>query len=369
MEPTDFRELLIGQGARWPEANAAPADFGNRHGEYSRGQSEAALFVQGDLAWFEVTGDDRAKYLHNFCTNDVKRLVPGQGCEAFVTSVQGKILAHVHLFCGQTAIRVVTTAAAADRLLMHWEKYHINEACEFHDRRSAWASLLAVGPDAAERLTTLGLAAPSLGVRNHFWFDTPPQQMHVARVDWLGQPGFLLTVERTQLSETWERLVAAGLAQAGQLAFDALRIEACYPQYGTDLTDANLAQEAHRDAQAISFSKGCYLGQEPIARIDALGHVNQELRGLRFQSPVMPPVGTALFSSTAADAKSVGKITSITLSPSDDLPVAIGLIRRGFLEPGQPLLARWNEETPAASEAAATGFTCENPAQVFWTGP
>ena len=107
-------------------------------------------------------------------------------------------------------------------------------------------------------------------------------------------------------------------------AFHAARIEAGVPLFGVDFNDSNLPQEVGRDHEAISFTKGCYLGQETVARIDALGHVNQQLAGVRFLGATIPEPGTSL----THDSRAVGQVTSATYSPRLDSPLALAMLRR-----------------------------------------
>jgi folate-binding protein YgfZ len=343
----EWQQWLTQQGAQWAETpdghGDLPESFGHPHAEYTWIQTESFWCPRPDVGWLEVTGRDRAKFLHNFCTQDVRGLVPGAGAEAFITTVQGKVFAHVFLFAGHDSLWIANLGSPVSRLLAHLDKYRITEDVEFHDRSATRASLLVSGPDAEDKLVGLGLAAASLGPLNHFWTDLPTAadssvRVHVARVDWLGQPGYLLSFDadsglESLLCRAATALTARGIHPVGQAAFEAARIEACFPWYGQDFSEANLAQEIQRTAQAISFTKGCYLGQEPIARIDALGHVNQQLRGVRLSRGPVPLPGTPIFPPGGGD-KPIGKITSATISFADDQPVALALMRRGSDRPG-----------------------------------
>jgi folate-binding protein YgfZ len=129
-----------------------------------------------------------------------------------------------------------------------------------------------------------------------------------------------------------------GLAEVGGAEFDALRIEAGTPVFGKDVTEKNLPQEFARDDRAISFVKGCYLGQETVARIDALGHVNQVLKGLEIEpGNECPEPGTGL----EVEGKRVGVITSAAVSPSRGRPIALGMIRVGQATTGTTLRLAW----------------------------
>jgi tRNA-modifying protein YgfZ len=130
-------------------------------------------------------------------------------------------------------------------------------------------------------------------------------------------------------------LLAAGAVACEEGAFDAVRLESGTPLFGRDITEDNLPQEIRRDAQAISFTKGCYLGQETVARIDAMGHVNRLLTGVRFLSgaATVPLPGTQLSSGD----KVVGHVTSAAWSPRLKQPLGLALIRRAHSSPGTKL--------------------------------
>ena len=141
-----------------------------------------------------------------------------------------------------------------------------------------------------------------------------------------------------------ESLLAAGrdlgLVEAGPVVFEVLRIEAGTPVFGKDITEKNLPQEIGRDARAINFVKGCYLGQETVARLDALGHVNQILRGLVFEpGSACPPAGAALEDGD----KRVGVVTSLAFSPARNAPVALALIRTSHSAPGTKVQVKQSE--------------------------
>ena len=128
----------------------------------------------------------------------------------------------------------------------------------------------------------------------------------------------------SETSAVGSQLTDGGGVSIGVDAFTAARIEAGFPLFGLDFDETNLPQEIGRDRQAISFTKGCYLGQETVARIDALGHVNQQLLGVRYSGAVVPNAGLEL----SLAGNKVGRVTSVAFSPKVDAPVALAMIRR-----------------------------------------
>ncbi len=155
----------------------------------------------------------------------------------------------------------------------------------------------------------------------------------VRRVDIAGPDGFLLSSAWEQASGVVRSLCESGVIDCGPEAFEAARIERGFPLHGRDISDQNLPQEVNRDVLAISFVKGCYLGQETVARIDALGHVNKRLVGLRFAGATVPEAGTEL----TVDGQTAGHVTSAAYSPRLSAPLALGYVRRGKEAPGTRL--------------------------------
>lgn len=290
-------------------------------------RASAALFDLPGWAHIELTGADRAKFLHNFCTNDVRGLAPGQACEAFVTSVQGKILAHVFIFAEPDALWIDAAPGLAEKVVNHLSKYHISEDVEIADRTGDLSAIYLVGPRSDEVLARCRIDVPTT-LPGHAQAALPQRAVSIRRNDFLRMPGYMLVTHPTALAALREQLLKGGAVAGGKEAFDALRITAGFPEYGADITEANLAQEANRTAQAISFTKGCYLGQEPIARIDALGHVNQQMRLLRLVDGPRPAVEDEIVAGET-DPRPAGRVTSVAIDYETGLPIALALVRRG----------------------------------------
>jgi folate-binding protein YgfZ len=321
--------------------------FGDPRAEYAAARDDCAMFDVSQRSQIEVTGADRVKFLHNFCTNDIKVLMPGQGCEAFCTNVKGRVVGHIFAFCDDASLWVETVEDAAATLLPHLDRYIITEDVQLHDRTALYGELFVSGPRAAERLAGAGIDVAALQIFEHFMAHLDGVPVVVRRVDWLLQPGYLLSVAREKLSIIWERLVSNSIRPAGSTAFDVLRIEAGFPQYGVDVGDDNLAQEVNRTPQAISFTKGCYLGQEPIARIDAMGHVNRALRTVRLEPGVLPKRGAVVVS--PEDGKEIGAVTSSARLADDEQAVALAYLRSHFLAAGTKVAVRDGVTTAAAT--------------------
>jgi folate-binding protein YgfZ len=301
--------------------------------DYDALTTGAGLVDFGDRTLVELTGDDRTRFLHNLCTNDILKLPVQAGCEAFLTNVQAKILAHVLVFAGQESLVLETVAAQGSPIVKHLDRYLVRERVTLADRTSDWAEWFLAGPGSPQVLERLcGHVVPPRA-----WTsaraEIAGQAVCLRRVDIVGPIGFLIVGPRAAAAAVGDALVAAGGTPVGPAAFEAARIEAGFPLYGRDITERNLPQEVARDDRTISFRKGCYLGQETVARIDALGHVNQMLVGLRLAGQDHVPPGLELF----AEAAKVGQVTSAAFSPRQQCCVALAYVRRGRHAPGTRL--------------------------------
>src|SRR5580704_15430896 len=220
-----------------------PLHFGNPREEYTAAVTGAALFDWSDHGLIELTGKDRLTFLHNFCTNDIKRLVVGHGCEAFVTNVKGRILGHIWIEASDAALRLDAGPGSPDRLCAHLERYIINEDVTVADMSTERGELLVMGPSAASSLARDLADVTDLKPLQHFEKQSADGPIRVSRRDVGSQPAYVIGAPRGDLGAIWRKLSQAGVRPAGSAAWSALRIEAGLPIYGVDLTDENLAQE------------------------------------------------------------------------------------------------------------------------------
>lgn len=331
------------RGAQFVDSGcgAAISHFDEVHRECRAARDGAGLVDLSHRTKLELTGADRVRFLHNLCTNDIKALAPGQGCEAFLTTSQGKIVGHVYVFATSTALVLDTVAGQSEGILEHLEKYRITDNVDWIDNTDAWVELYASGPRAAAVLEMVANTPVARGasavlipehVLEHGRGVVGGVDGWLRRVDLCGDPGYQVVVAAGVASQAAAALIEAGAVPIGMRAFDVLRLEAGTPLFGRDITQENLPQEVGRDRQAISFTKGCYLGQETVARIDAHGHVNRHLVGLRCDGDEPPPEGSEL----RCDGTRVGRVTSAARSERLGV-IALAYVRRGKESPGTVL--------------------------------
>ncbi len=301
---------------------------------------ETAGYLPLAVTLIDVTGADRATFLHNLCTNDVNRMTPGTGREAFFCSVQGKIVGYVRLYCLPDRLRIETVPQQAERLLAHLDKYLIREDVQLVDRSHDVTELLVFGVRSDDLLGPLAGSLPDVPLAAGRVSLNDRDAVLVRRP--LGPcPAWILQVAEEDADAVTSWLAAAGATAGERELYEVMRIESGLPSYGRDVSERNFPQEIGRDAEAISFTKGCYLGQETVARIDALGHVNWQLVHLKMASSRVPDDETEV----TCDGKPVGRITSAIWSPLSDSPLAFALLRREQAVAGNRLVVNGEPAT------------------------
>ncbi len=280
-------------------------------------------FDRSGRARLAISGPDRAKFLHNLVTNDVKRMADGTGREAFVTNLQGKTMAYVTLLAAGDSILLRTEAESLELILPHLRKYGVFDDVAIDDVSSKTFEYHAVGLRVAGALASLGFESLPAGPLGSVAVAMAGVEVRLVRESPTGRPGLTLIGPSEAAGSIRALLANEGLAEADAGSFEALRIEAGTPASGRDVMPGNLPQEVGRDDRTISFVKGCYLGQETVARLDALGHVNKILKGLKIAGSVVPPPGATL----SAEGKTVGSVTSSAWSPGWGAPIALAYVR------------------------------------------
>lgn len=314
-----------------------PETIREQHRQLTRHSGYCRLDIRCQV---ELTGGDRAAFLHNLCTNEIKKLEPGRGCEAFLCNVQGKIVGYVFVFCTPDSLVLESTAGQNLRLMEHLDRYLIREDVTLTDRTTDWSEWLLAGPEAPDVLRKLGVASPPDGYLEHAPARLADTDVFLRRTDWTGDPAWFIAGERRRLAELPASLESAGARPIDRSAVEIARVERGSPVYEIDISEKNLPQEVDRNEQAISFVKGCYLGQETVARIDALGHVNWTLCGLRGeQSPL--DAGQEL----RGDGGVVARVTSSVYSPRLEAPFALAYVRRGHETPGTVIDSQQGQQT------------------------
>lgn len=325
-----------------------PLHFGNAQAEYAQAHERAVLSDLSHRGKVELAGPDAVRFLHNLCTNDIVSLPVGAGCEAFLANLQARVVAHVfahrlRYLDASEGLWLDTAPGMGAKVHKHLDHYLISERVELFDRTAEYAQLAVIGPGARAILERVLPNLPELPRFRNTVLPHGKIPVQVRHQDILNLPGYDLVCPREEAGHLWQTIREQGALPAGLAAWERLRVEAGLPEDGKDIDENTLAPEVGRTAQAICYTKGCYLGQEPIVRIRDLGHVNRTLRGLLVDGEELLPSGTKVHH----EGKEIGRVTSSVVDSGRGKILALAYIRRGH-EAGMAV----EVETAAARRAA-----------------
>jgi len=305
-----------------------------------------------------VAGKDRASYLQGLLTNDIPALKPGTGCYAAWLTAQGRMLTDMHVLESGAMILLDVPAATAAATLERLDQFLFSEDVQLGSLAEAMTGVWVHGPDAATTLEHTFEGADGLSGwtdYQHTKFEYEGEPVSVARIDQLGVAGYCVFLERSREGKLVSALQASGARVVGSDALEAARIEAGYPVFGVDMTEATIPLEAGIEDRAISLTKGCYVGQEIIIRVlhRGGGRVAKKLVGLQIEASSeggdsrRVARGAKLF----AGDREIGAITSVAESPRLGA-IALGYVHRDFTTPGTAIQVDTGEARRPAIVAA-----------------
>ncbi|MGV3757695.1 MAG: YgfZ/GcvT domain-containing protein [Verrucomicrobiota bacterium] len=335
----EFHEL---QDAQFTEVNGLEfvATYGDVAAEY-RALKESVGFIDlSNRGRICLLGADRLKFLHGQVTNDVQGLKADCGCYAALVNAKAKMESDLYIYRLADELLLDFEPGLTEKITTRLDKYIIADDVQIVDVAPHYGLVSVQGPNAAAAVTALGLV-PTLPATPLQWVkDNIPDvgDIYVMNQPRLGTTGFDIFIPSAGLGMIADKLLAATKAQGGRAcgweAFEAARIEAGIPRYGVDMDETNLAPEAGLEKNAISYTKGCYIGQEVNARIRTYGQVAKSLRRLELSGVSELPVkGTKL----QVAGKDVGYLTSAVHSLGGRQILALGYVRKEHKEPGTVL--------------------------------
>ena len=291
-------------------------------GQYRQLREECGVLDRSARGKLLIGGEEAAEYLQGQLTNDSEALDPGEGCYAALLDRKGHLQADMRVLAlAPGEIWVDTEPEALESARRHLEMYKIGREVEVADVTAERAILSLIGPRSVEVAGTAVLPehACEAGVG-------------VGGVECIAvgtRDGIDLIVEAAEAGRLRDALAAGGAVEVGAGAAEVLRIEAGTPRFGAEMSGETMPAEAGIVERAVSFTKGCYIGQEPVARLHYKGKPNRHLRGLELSAPA--EAGAAL----RLGEKEVGAIGSACVSPARG-PIALAIVRREA-EPGSEL--------------------------------
>ena len=313
----------------------------NLGAEYAALRDGAALLDLGFRTLVRATGEDRISFLQGMLTNDVAGLRPGGGCPALLLTIQGRVTADVRVAALTDSMLLDVDVRVSAALLDALEKLLIADDVELTEV----AALTLIGVE-GPRAGSLVPGGDDLAPFAHAETNLAGVPIRLVRASEVRGSGLVLHVPAARAALIWERLAHAGAIPCGMEALERRRIEVGVPRIGLDMDHSTLALEVPVE-DAISQTKGCYLGQEVIARGTARGHVNRRLVGLEIDGPE-PPRGAVLL----WEGKEVGRLTSVADRLGGGGPVALGFVRREHWTPGTELVVSEGHPATLARVAA-----------------
>src|SRR5579862_2021183 len=302
---------------------------------YEAAHAHAAFVDRSDARGrIAVTGADRASYLQGLLTNDVASLQAGHGCYAAYLTAQGRMIADVYVYEIGDLMLLAVARDVKDAVLAKLDQFIFSEDVQLGDVTDTFAEVAIVGPHAADVLAPL-VRAPLVGLRDGGNVRTTTAggaAAIVTRISDLGATGYDVYVERAGVDEMIASLTGQGVPRLDAAGAEALRIESGIPLFGRDMDADTIPLEAGIESRAISFTKGCYVGQEIVIRVLHRGHgrVARKLVGLRISGDQVPVSGASIRSGE----RDIGHVTSAAFSPALGSPIAFGYVHRDFVEPG-----------------------------------
>jgi tRNA-modifying protein YgfZ len=320
--------------------------------EHAAVRGRAGVVDRRDHGVLEVTGRDRASFLHALLSNDVTSLAAGQGCAATLLDVHGKVQVVLLVWVLEDRILLVTPPGMATSTLEALDRYLFSEKAVLREAGEEWALFLLAGPEVPTLAERLAGATP----------DARPWSSIVATLDGVGvrlvrgggetgEAEIWVAAPALEAERVWKSLIAAGALAIGPDALEILRLEAGTPRFPADIGPSVLLPEVPFES-LVSYTKGCYPGQEVVVRIRDRGHVNRHLRGLVLEGGEVPAAGSEVVAGDAA----VGAVTSAAHSLGLDRPIALAMIRRQHAEPGTAVAVRVGaRKVPATVSALPFG--------------
>lgn len=302
---------------------------------YNAARNHAAVIRQDWMGILTLTGSERQAWLQGMVTNEVEKLTAGQGCYAGHLNAQGKLIAQMIVLVSEDELQLLVERVASAKLAGVFDRLIIMEDVQVRDVSDETEVFALIGPRAGDVLKAwTGRNVSNAPLYSHY---AVPRGRVVST-----DLGYDVIVSREMSDLTLKELIAAGAMQIARETFDVVRAEAGIPLYGVDIDESTILPEL--GPRGISYDKGCYIGQEVVARIKYIGHVNRRFVGFVCEGTSPPDIR----STVRVNEKDVGYVTTALFSPTLGKPIALGFVNRAAAEPGTSVtLVNKDRLTPA----------------------
>jgi len=348
MKKLPLHEIHSSLGAHFTQVLdwEVPAHYGDVKKEHLAVRKTAGIFDLSFRGRFRLTGPDRTKFLQGLITNDVQMLTEGQGLYAAILNPKGRMLSDLKVYAFQDSFILDMDREITDNTVQLLNRYKLVAKVKLEDLLDTMIHIAVHGPMATKILgSTLGMPLPQPPEFSCISSQQHGQEMSIIRSSYTGEEGYDILVAKNEGVSLWSELlktgVDIGIQPVGIDALESLRVEAGIPRYGIDMDENTFPPEAGLEEKAISYTKGCYVGQETMARIKTYGQVHRKLMGLFLKEPTIESTSPEDSKSRLPrhsdkvfkDDQEIGSITSVVYSPTFNQNIAMGYIRRKLIQP------------------------------------
>jgi folate-binding protein YgfZ len=330
---------------------ALPASYGDLVAEHRAARDGAAVIDRSPVGKVNVTGRDRQAFLHGMVSNEIKALKPGQGTGAAFLDAHGKVMALLHVYVLEDRLLLELPPGLTDQTLRLLDKFLISEKAYFEAADESYCALAVEGREAPALLSRLSGRSLDLAPYEHVEAAIGGAPVRVIRRSETAGPGYQCWTMALHGVALWQTLLEAGARPAGMEALNVLRLEAGIPWYGLDV-DENVILPETRLEHLVSYNKGCYIGQEVVARVKYRGHVNRALTGLALDGARVPAPGARV----EAGGQDIGRVTSAVRSLALGQPIALAYVRREHWTPGTAVEVQQDGDAAIPARVVALPF-------------
>ncbi len=358
MKKLPLNEVHKSLGANFEQNSgySVPLDYGDPEGEYTAVRQGVGIVDLSSRGKLRLSGKDHLKFLQGMLTNDVMKLEEGTGMYATVLTVKGRMISDMRVYREGESVLLDLEAGLNEKVRELLTKFRLSYKADIDDITETTGLISVQGPQAAKLIGLLiERELPQMKQYDFQKAEAACLGLTIVSVNRTGEEGYDIYVSNEGLELLWDTLISRGeelgVKPVGYGALNTLRIEAGIPVYGVDMDESNIPIEAGL-WDALNFEKGCYVGQEVVARIKWRGHVNWHLMGFASEGASAPEVGDEIFSGE----RKIGRITSSIFSPAVNKALSLGYIRREFKDPGTQVLIHRAENSEEKAEVTELPF-------------
>lgn len=343
MKTSPLHEIHKSLSATFNEAHGweMPSHYGNAVAEHLNVRKGTGIVDLSHRGKLRISGKDRVTFLQRILSQDINKIRPSTGAYSTLLDVKGRMLACMCLLADEGSFLIDLEPGLAEKVSQILNRYLFREDVNIEDVSEKYGLLSIQGPQSKQVMIKVSQTETGdMPECSHIDITINAIRCKAVKTSYSGEEGYNVYAPYDEMSTVWSSILSAGtgllITPFGLDALETLRIEAGIPLYFTDMDEHTLPVEANLD-KAISYDKGCYIGQETIARIKFRGHVNKTLTGFLVNGDVIPQKGDRVIGIIDDTEDEIGIITSGCLSPTFNRPIAMGYIRIAHNKPDEPV--------------------------------